>query len=219
MAENIFKGKVKAKIIEVRFAMSGKLVVLLKKRGDAIKKGELIGSLDKKILQTRLDKELADFEKVRAEFEIFNLQKGEPKDDITKYLKVQKQAELNASVKTVEVVKAELDMADLFSPIEGVIVDDSNLVPGIYLTPAMASFKILDKNSFYFEIEINQPDIPLFLSPRPATVKIPGIEKVIAGQTKPILLSSLEVRSPFLVEIELQDRTGLIVGLEGEVTF
>jgi len=214
MAENIFKGKIKAKIIDVRFAVSGKLVVLNKKRGDLVKKGELIASLDKKILQTQLDKELADFEKVRAEFEIFNLKKGEPTDDISKYLKKQMQADLDGSVKAVEIAKAEMDKTDLFSPVEGVIVDDSSLVPGVYITPASYSIKILDQSSFYFEIEIDQSNLPLFINSRSVTVKISGLEKVISGQTKPILSQE---NGKLVVEVELQDKGGLLVGLEGEV--
>jgi len=82
-----FKGVIKTKIIEARFAQFGKVALVTKKRGDSVKKGDLLASLDKKILQAELDRQLSDFEKVRAEFEIFNLEKGTPADDITKYLK------------------------------------------------------------------------------------------------------------------------------------
>jgi len=214
--ENLFKGKIKAKIVEVRFAVAGKLVTLLKKRGDSVKKGELIASLDKKILQTQLDKELADFEKVRAEFEIFNLQKGEPTNDIAKYFKKQMQADLDGSVKAVEIAKAELDKSDLYAPVEGIVIDDSNLVSGVNLTPASSPFKIIENTSFYFELEIEQASLSQFINPRPITVKIPGLEKVIAGQTKPILSQE---NGKLLVEVELQDKNGLIVGLEGEISF
>lgn len=219
MTENIFKGTVKAKIVEVRFATAGKLTVLNKKRGDLVRKGELIASLDKKILQIQLDKELADFEKVRAEFEIFNLKKGEPTDDITKYLKKQMQSDLDGSVKAVEIAKAQLDQADLFAPVEGIIVDDSDLVSGIYLTPASSPVKILDQNSFYFEIEIEQANLLQFLNPKTVAVKIPGLEKIIAGQIKPVNPVNLGKDGMFPVEIELGEKSGLLVGLEGEASF
>lgn len=66
-------GAVIADLIEVRFAYSGKVVSVRKKRGDAVKIWEGIASLDRKILQTELDRQLADYEKVRAQFEIFNI--------------------------------------------------------------------------------------------------------------------------------------------------
>lgn len=60
MADKIFEGEIKAKIVDVRFALSGKTERVLKKTGDYVKKG---GALD----------------------------------DLTKYLKTEKQAQLNAS--------------------------------------------------------------------------------------------------------------------------
>jgi len=213
MAEKTFKGKVKARVVELRFATSGKLASISKKRGDMVKKGELVASLDKTLFQIELDRQLDDYEKKRSEFEIFNLQKGEPTDDLTKYLKTGKQAELNISVKDVEIAKVKLDQVNLFSPIEGIVIDDSDLVPGIYITPASSPIKILDTSSYSFEIEIEQNDLQMFLNPRPMTIKIPGLEKTYTGNSKPIIPS---LNSKLLVEIELQDKTGLILGLEGE---
>lgn len=215
MGEKIFKGKVKAKIIELRFATSGKLASILKKRGDSVKKGELVASLDKKLLQTELDKQLGDYEKARAGFEIYNLEKGEPKDDISKYLKSQKQAELNVSVKEVEIAKARLDQTDLFSPVEGIIIDDSNLVSGMYITPSSNPVKILENSSFYFEIELEQKDLGNFLSSKLMEIRIPGLNKTYSGNTKTVLSYP---DGKLRVEIPLPDFSGLILGLEGETS-
>ncbi|MBU1127146.1 HlyD family secretion protein, partial [Patescibacteria group bacterium] len=108
MPDKVFKGNVSAKIIEVRFALSGKTSKILKKTGDTVRKGELLASLDKGILQTNLDRQLADYEKTRADFEIFNLKNPQISDDLSKYLKTEKQAQLNASVKEVELAKIRL---------------------------------------------------------------------------------------------------------------
>ncbi len=175
----------------------------------------MVASLDKKLLQTELDKQLGDYEKVRAEFEIFNLQKGEPKDDITKYLKTEKQAELNISVKEVELAKARLDQTDLFSPIEGIIIDDSNLSQGIYITPSSNPIKVLEAASFYFEIEIDQNELGKFLTSRLMEIRIPGLERTYSGNSKPIISSP---DGKLKVEIELKDSSGLILGLEGEAS-
>ena len=215
MAEKTYKGKVKARIVELRFASSGKLAKLNKKRGDTVKKGELIASLDKKLLQIELDRQLGDYEKKRAEFEIFNIQKGEPQDDLTKYLKSIKQAELNVSVKDVEIAKAKLDQADLFSPVEGIIIDDSNLVPGIYITPASGAVRIIDTSSYYFEVEIDQENLKDFLEPREVRVEISGINKKYSGKTRGVIASQ---NYKFLVETEFGDLTALIYGLEGKLT-
>ena len=211
MTSNEYTGKINGKIIELRFALSGKLSGLYKKRGDIVKKGELVAGLDKKQLQTELDKQLGDFEKVRAEFEIFNLQKGEPDNDIEKYLKAEKQAHLNISVKEVELAKAKLDQTDLFSPVEGIIIDDSNLVAGIYLTPSSNPIKVIETSSYFFEFEIDQKELPLFKEPKEIKVEIEGLDKQYSGISLPIVPRE---DGKLIVEVKLNDTSELFLGLK-----
>lgn len=214
MSNRNYLGKIRGKVIEVRFSSSGKVACVLKQRGDVVTKDCLLASQDKKQLQAELDKQLADFEKVRAEFEIFNLQKGEPKDDISKYLKSEKQAELNISVKEVELAKAKMDQADLFSPINGVIIDDSCLVPGIYTTPSSNPLKILDTSSYYFEFEIEQKEIGDFLVSKPVEIEFAGVEKTFPGATKPIIPSEC---GKIIIEVKLDSFEGLFLGMAGKI--
>ncbi|MGI5826403.1 MAG: biotin/lipoyl-binding protein [Patescibacteria group bacterium] len=208
-----FKGIVKCRVIEVRFGTSGKVASVAKKIGDSVKKGELLASLDRKSFQMELDRQLTDYERVRAEFEIFNLEKGEPKDDVARFLKTQKQSQLNASVKDVELAKVKMDMADLFSPIEGLIVDDSNIVAGIYVTPSSNPFKIAE-NKFFLEMEADQDEVALFLEPQKLTLKIPGLDKVIETTSLlPVLPGS---KGKFLIKANLEDSLGFISGLVAE---
>lgn len=216
MSDKPYQGEIKAKIFELRFASSGKVSAVFKKKGDLVKKGEVIASLDRKILQAQLDRQLADFERVRAEFEIFNLQKGEPSDDVTKYLKVQKQAQLNASVKEVESAKASLDQMDMFSPVEGIIIDDSNLVVGLYVTPSSNPVKVLETASFFFEFEIEQVDLNSFIEPKPITIRLTGLNREIAGNTRKIIPSEKAKAGKYLVEVNLQNKSGLLLGMQGE---
>lgn len=208
-----FKGIVKCRVIEVRFGTSGKVASVAKKIGDSVKKGELLASLDRKSFQMELDRQLTDYERVRAEFEIFNLEKGEPKDDVARFLKTQKQSQLNASVKDVELAKVKMDMADLFSPIEGLIVDDSNIVAGIYVTPSSNPFKIAE-NKFFLEMEVDQEDVALFMESQKLAVKIAGLDKVIETTSSlPVLPGS---KGRFVVKADLVDSSGLLSGLEVE---
>ena len=210
-----FNGKVKGKIVEAKFAAAGKVARVSKTTGDNVKQWDLVASLDRKILQTELDKQLADFEKVRADFEIFAGKIGEPKDDVNKYLKTEKQAQLNASVKDVELAKARLDQVDLFSPVAGVILDDSNLTAGTYITPSANSVNILDTSSLYFEIEINQKDISGFTEPKKCKIEIEGVKENIQGETSPIIPDGKK----FLVRIKLTENPKLLIGMKGKANF
>lgn len=158
----MLNASIKARIVEVRFASSGKVSKVNKFSGENVNKGELLAVLDRSTHQAYLDRQLADYEKVRADFEIFSTAHPNPIAAIDNFLKTQKQASLNSSVKEVEVAKLVLDQCDLFSPVNGTILEDSAIVPGIYITPANASYKIIDNDSFYAEAEIEEKDIKKF---------------------------------------------------------
>lgn len=213
---DIYKGEVKAKIVEVRFALSGLVSYVAKKIGDIVSKGNVLASLDKKVLQQELDSELLDYEKVRADFDAYGLKTGEPTDDLGKFLKKQKQASLDLSVKSVEVAKARLDQVNLFSPVTGVVIDDSNIVAGVYVSPASSPFKILDTSSFYFEFEIDQDDLVKFKEPVDMEITLLPFEEKYLGKTIPILPYSAKKAGKFNVVITLEKKEGLMMGMLGE---
>ena len=205
------KGVVVSDLIEVRFAYSGKVVSVRKKRGDLVKKWESVASLDRKVLQTELDRQLADYEKVRAQFEIFNI-KHQGGDDTTKFLRQEAQAELNASVKEVELAKYKLDQADLISPVNGTVVDLGGLVAGLNVTPSSNPVKILDSESLRFRFQIDQDDLDEFLEPRKVKVAL-GKKYLTATTSVPVWGKD----GQFDIDALLDDTTGLLPGMKGEV--
>lgn len=206
-----FKGVVKARVIDAKFALSGKVAGVSKHTGERVKKWNLVASLDRKMLQMELDKELSDFEKVRADFDGFAKKFPDPQDD-NKFTKAEKQASLNASVKSVELAKAKLDMVNLFSPVDGVIMDDSAIVPGLYVTPAGSSVKIVDSSSYRFEIEIEQKDIKDFEKPREAKITIDGTGKELKANTGAVQADG----KVFRVSVPIPEGEGVLLGLQGK---
>lgn len=209
-----FKGIIKAKIIDARFPLSGKVVSVSKHTGEAVKRGNVIASLDRKILQAELDRQLADHDKVRADFDGFAKKFPDPQDD-NKYTKAEKQAALNASVKVVEIAKAKLDQADLFSPVNGVIIDDSGITPGLYVTPAGGSVKIVDVNSYWFEINISQNNVHDFLLSRKCKISVEGTTATLDTETSPVFSDGKN----FVVQSKIEFSEGVLPGMEGTATF
>ncbi len=208
-----FKGEITARIVDARFAAGGRIAQVLKRIGDTVNKGTLIASLDRKILQSELDRQLADYDKVRADFDGFAQKYPDPGDD-NKYTKAEKQAALNASVKDVEIAKANLDLCDLISPCDGLIIDDSGIIAGQNVTPASGSVKIIDTSSYLFEFDVEQNDIPNFVNSQKCTLKIEGLQNVEGG--------SLPVYSDgknFIVRVKPANTTGFLMGMAGEVEF
>lgn len=211
----VFTGTVKAKVVSARFSISGQVVKVNKSVGDSVKEGELLASLDRTILQTQLDKELADFRKVRGDFEVFNQKNPNPTTELDNYLKTQKQASLDASVKMVEIAKAKLDQCSLFSPVNGVIIDDSDIAAKIYVTPSSGEIKIIDTNSFYFEIELKQEDVTFFEKERKVKITIDETDLKFEGKTNPIISDGKN----FFVRISIKEKKGLLIGLHGKASF
>jgi len=206
------EGEIKARVVEIRFALSGKISNVSKHTGDIAKKWDLVASLDRKILQTELDQQLADYEKTRADWEGFNKKYPDPQDD-NKFTKAEKQAILNASVKQVELSKAKLDQVDLFSPVDGIVVDDSSIVPGLYVTPASSSIKIIDTGSYYFEFEIDQKDIARYTESKKCKIKIKGMKEYVEGETRPVFSDGKK----FIVKAILIETSGILLGMRGEI--
>ncbi len=210
------KGKIAADIIEVRFAFSGKVSKVIKKPGDRVAQGELLASLETKFLQAELDRELADYERVRAEFEIFGIKVKDPQTDIEKYEKTRMQALLNSAVKAVELAKYRMDQVNLTSPVAGIIISDEGLRPGMYITPGSYGFEILDLATLHFELEIPWSESGKFAEGAQVKVVIEGKDGELTGQALsplPILKSGA-----CLVRIKLESIDGLWPGMEGEVS-
>lgn len=207
-----FAGKISASIFEVRFAFSGKVSAVFKTAGDLVKKGEIIASLDRKPLQAELDQQLSDYERARAEFEIFN-RKESGSDDVTKFLKQGKQATLNAAVKQVEIAKMKLDQIDLVSPIDGVILESENLLPGLNVTPANAAVRLLDPASLVFTFSISQKEVHEFRDGRKIRVKFEGIREVLEATTEAVHHGE---NGKFEVTCKIPPSVGLLPGMIGE---
>lgn len=212
MPSRTFTGKVIADIIEVRFPFSGQVSAISKNVGDQVKKGQFLAKLDQKILQAELDRELADYEKTRAEFEIFVVRQGEPQNDIAKYEKTRIQAQLNSSVKAVELAKARLDQANLYSPVNGVVIDDGGNRPGLYITPASNSYRILDSDSLRFRIEIEIDDFASFSTEQPVTITI-GDRQMTAKSVIPVFDGK-----KYFVDFIFTDPSGILPGQLGSFT-
>jgi multidrug resistance efflux pump len=180
-------GVVIGSIIEVRFAYSGKISSLRIHSGDLVKSGSPLAELDKKILQAELDKELADYERVRADFEIFVKKAGTAQDDFAKFEKVERQALLNSSVKSVEISKYRLDQTVMFSPVRGIVVDDGGLRVGIYATPGANPVKILDLDSLALSVPVSWEQINEFGSDIQFSVRIEDGEKSIPAALLPFI--------------------------------
>lgn len=153
-------------LISLRFAEGGKLNSVRCHPGQIVKKGDRLASLDPKPVQTQLDIELADFRRVRAEFDQLTRQIPVAKTEDEKTKKEIAQSKLDVSVKTVEKYKQQLDSLNLLSPADAVIISTDGLTEGINITPSgfpiilapldSAVFECLASEDNFYQLHPNQ---------------------------------------------------------------
>jgi multidrug resistance efflux pump len=209
-----FDGELRADIIEVRFAFSGKVSSIHRKIGEIVKKWDSLVTLDSKILQTELDRQLADYEKTRAEFEIFS-KKSNGNGEIDSYLKKIQQSQLNASVKDVELSKAKLDQVGVFSPVNGLIISDGGCRVGLYVTPSSASFQIVDMDSLVFRIKVAGKELSQFSKSAKVKVMLDTRKASISGDSQTAMPDG---KGNFLVDSILEEKTDLLPGIKGKLS-
>ena len=147
-----YEGRVTANLISLRFPESGRLAWLKCYPGLIVKKDAPLASLDPRPIQAQLDIELADFRRVRAEFDKLSRKLPEGRNEDEKGEKEIAQSKLDVSVKAVEKSKLQLDGLTLYSPAAAVIVSTEGLIPGINIPPSGFPIILVPLDSAVFEI-------------------------------------------------------------------
>lgn len=214
---NEFSGEVTAEFIDIRFAFSGKVSHVFKHQGEAVKKGESIALLDKKLLQIELDKELADYEKARADFDLFTQKHGqENADDTIKFLRTKQQSELNVAVKNSELAKIRIDQSELISPVDGIVADTHGIAPGLFVTPASNPITVLNLETLVFVIEVPQEELFQFKEERQMKIILNGVKEPLFGIQR---LPTHGKKGQFLIPIPITAQDFIFPGMTGQATF
>ena len=155
MANESYKGEVKAPVIPLRFSKGGKVSWCKVQKGKKEKKGQALAGLDLRQIEIQHKIELADYQRARAEFDKLSRQIPETKTDDEKTEKQIAQAKLDKAVKAVEKTQLELDEMTMISPVNGVVIEDSNLRAGMRISPASFEIEILEIEKSVMELEVD----------------------------------------------------------------
>jgi len=158
----------------LKFQTSGLLSWVGVKTGDRVKKGQAIASLDRRQLYKQLKKALNDYYKTRLDFEDTE---DEYRDVLDRSMTIQRlleknQKDLDNSVIDVELKHIAWRLAVITAPFDGVIDDLDLPSPGVNITPAKATFKLIDPDSLYFKAEVDEMDIDKVTTNLPVKVEL-----------------------------------------------
>jgi RND family efflux transporter MFP subunit len=162
---------------DLRFQTSGQLAWVGVKVGDKVKKYQAIASLNKDILKKQLQTDFNNYRSALATFDDTQDDYKTQKDNLTltddmKRLLVRSQNTLDNAVINYELQDLTLKYATLTSPINGVVVNIDQPANGVNVTPASASFYIIDPTSIYFKANIDQEDVTKIKVGDIATIKL-----------------------------------------------
>lgn len=209
------KGYVKAPVIPVRFAQSGKVSWVKVKKGDRVKKGQALAGLDKREQELQHEIELADYERVRADFDKLSREIPKASTDDEKTEKQKAQALLNRAVKMVEKYKYELDQMVMISPVTGLVVEDNNMRAGLYISPASFEIEIADMEAVMMESRV-----------RLKTVREKKIKKdtevllSLAGEeieSEVVQVGQIVKKDKVVVRVKIPEEVEFVLGEEGEI--
>lgn len=201
------------RLFVLKFAVGGSLAKINFKIGQEVKKGALLGQLNQTELQNYLDRALKYYEQVRADFDA----KSNVKMDM--YEARQRQAELDVSVKNVEIAKANLEATNLYVPCDGVIIEADSVEVGMNITPATYTITLLDPTSIYFEAEVSEDKLTQAEIGKSADITL----SAYPGQTFKGKINFVGYKSDkdgnFVVKFVFENIPTARIGMTGKVIF
>ena len=166
-----------SEVATIRFQNSGKLVWVGVKVGDRVSRGQAIASLDQKELRKNLATQFNNYRTQLSQFNDVQDKYKETKENLLVTDTIQRildrtQYSLDNSVINYELTDMSIKEATLTSPISGVVTQVEQPLTGTNITPATATFTVINPGSVYFQSEIDQEDVPKIKVGQKASVNI-----------------------------------------------
>lgn len=208
------------------FQTAGKLSWVGIAEGDWVAKGQLLAALDKTQLQATLKKLLNTYERERTEFD----DTSESADDVTltdavARIKKRSQVDLDQTVIDVEVQNEAIRLANLYSPIAGIVTKANPTNPGINVGPTTATYQVVNPDTVYFDSKVSEVDIPKLSASTPAEVELTAYpdeilhESIAAIGFASVTTSSGGTAYKIQVTLPANDALKYRLGMNGDVTF
>jgi len=228
--ELIIAGSISAdKIANLRFQNSGKLVWVGVKVGDRVKKWQALASLDRKELEKNLSTQFNNYLTTFSQFHDTEFDYKATKEkalvtDTIQRILDRTQYSLDNAVIKYEIADMALQESVLSTPIDGVVVAVDQPIPGTNITPAAATFTVIDPNSIFFKSEIDQQDVTKISPGQLAKIKIDAFpDKEISSEISYLAFTPVSGQTSTVYEIRFNlplenDNLLYRLGMDGDAT-
>lgn len=160
--------------VTLRFQTSGQLAWVGVKEGDYVKKYQGIAALDQREVRANLNKYLQTYMKTRWDFENSKDTSGDPAAMTTAVRRALEKAQfdLNSSVLDVELKDLAIKLANMWSPIEGLVTRVESPFAGVNITPTQAEVEIVNPNTVFFSALADQTEVTKLSASMPGSLKL-----------------------------------------------
>lgn len=143
----------------LQFQTGGQLAWVGVKEGDIVNKYQGIASLDTRSVQKNLQKALEAYKQDRNAHEQSKDDYDDSTNDEFRRLMENAQASLNSAVLDVELQDLALKYANIWSPIDGLVVRVDSPHVGVNITPNEAEFEIINPSTIFFKATADQTEV------------------------------------------------------------
>ena len=209
---------------QVRFQTSGRLVWVGVTEGDRVKKWQALASLDKRELEKKLEKELNDFTTQKWTFDQTHDDYQEEKDNavITKEIeRILDKAQFSLSNRVIDVELTDLALkyATIYSPIDGIVTEIDSPLSGVNITPAQATFTIVNPDSLAFYLKVNETEVVNLVEDQGVSIRLDAFpNRTFSGKVEKIGFTPLSGQGTYyqvIVSFEEKD-LAFRVGMSGD---
>jgi len=205
----------------LRFLAGGKIARVGASQGDRVTKNQLIAAIDRRELEKSLSQQLNAFTTSRIEYD----QTQDTYKDVSGNKSVDRilaknNLTLQSAALSVELKDLALKNATLTAPFDGILVSAPAVVPNSIVT-ANDSFFMVDPNSLFFEVEVDESNISLVKVGQQAKIVLDAFpEEPITSTVRYVAFQSTEgdAGTVFRVRLDLPELNDVLkyrLGMNG----
>ena len=210
-------GRIRADIVTVAADVSGWVTTLNVKDGQAVKKGQLLFSVDNKRYQAALEKTKANTESALLTWELakhkynrrvaLNTQKAISEEDLelTRINRNIAKASYDLAKTEQDLAQLNVDRTEVVAPVSGQIIN-LNLCQGNYIAQGVSVFAIVKSDSFYVTGYFEETKIPLIHENQQAKIALLSGGKQLTGRVvsvgKAIANTNTQSNSQLLPQVQ-----------------
>lgn len=186
-------GKIRADIVPLATDISGNVDAVYVHDNQIVSKGTLLFSLDKQRLSSEVTQAKAMVKQAQAtlhaadreykRYQRLNSAVSAQQRDDKRDARILAQASLDKSLADLELAEINLNRADIYSPVDGVITNFS-LRPGTFASAGVPVMALIDQDSFYVSGYFEETKLSRIRNGALATIFVMGEAKPIYGHVE-----------------------------------